>query len=147
MGDKLPLPPKRGRGPIHSLLGSLISAWKFGGFPLFLASHSRLPASFKDVLEVTLLEAITVHIPTSFSRFFPVLAAAPNFGVRGSPVIELQTVLSGHTAFSAPETKTDKEENKQQPVAILAQEHRCCAHKNRYLLPISLFAFHSHPLG
>ena len=66
----------------------------------FFASHSRLPASFKDVLEVTLLEAITVHIPTSFSPFFPctspffpVLAAAPNFGVRGIPCHRKKRVL------------------------------------------------------
>ena len=55
--------------------------------------------------------------------------------MRGSPVIELQTVLSGHTAFSAPETKTDKEENKQQPVAILAQGHWCRARKKKQISP------------
>ena len=44
-----------------------------------------------------------------------------------------------------PKQKTDKEENKQQPVAILAQGHWCRARKNRYLPPISLFAFHSPP--
>ena len=36
--------------------------------------------------------------------------------------------LSGHTAFSAPRTKTDKEVNKQQPVAILVQGSRSACH-------------------
>ena len=100
----------------------MISAWKFGGFPLFLASHSRLPASFKDVLEVMLLEALS-HFHCRLSFFSVYCAAAPNLWSVRNPLPCRVTQRSAR-----PEQKTDKEVNKQQPVAILAQGSRSACH-------------------
>ena len=102
-----------------------------------------MPASCDDAL----VARGPLSLSLSTFLFSVYCAAAPNLWSVRNPSRRkkgLPAVLSDHTAFSAPRTKTEKEVNKQQPVAILAQGHWCRARKkNRYLLPISLFAFHS----
>ena len=59
-----------------------------GGLPAVLSGHTAFSAPFKDVLEVTLLEAITLHFPMSSYLFSLYWLPPPTLECAEFPVIE-----------------------------------------------------------